>query len=35
MRKIMFKTDWSQNRFNISEDYNDIFDNKYNIDPGN
>ena len=24
-----------QNSFNISEDHNDIFDDKYHIDPGN
>ena len=35
MQKITFKTDWNQNSFNFSEDHSDIFDHKYNIDPGN
>ena len=30
MRKITFK-----NSFDFSEDFNDIFDHKYHIDPGN
>ena len=35
MRTITFKTDKNQNSFDFSEDFNDIFDHKYHIDPGN
>ena len=35
MRKITFKTESNQNSFYFSDDHNDIFDHKYNIDPGN
>ena len=31
----MFKTDKNQNSLNFSEDHNDIFDNKYHMDPAN
>ena len=30
----MFKTDNNQNSFNFSENHNDIFDHKYQINPG-
>ena len=29
----MFKTDIKQNSFIFSEDHNDVFDHKYDIDP--
>ena len=35
MRKITFKTDQKQKSFDFSEDFNDIIDHKYHIDPGN
>ena len=35
MRNITFKTDLNQNSYIFSKDHNDIFDNKYHIDPGN
>ena len=35
MQKITFQTDYNQNSFTFSVDYNDIFDHKYCIDPGN
>ena len=35
MRKLTFKTDKNQNSFNFSEDHNNIFDHKYQNDPGN
>ena len=35
MQNITFKTDLNQNSFIFSEDHNDIFDHRYQIDPGN
>ena len=35
MRIITLKTDKKQNSFIFSEDHNDIFDHKYDIDPCN
>ena len=35
MRKVTFQTDQNQNSFIFSVGYNDIFDHKYCIDPGN
>ena len=35
MQKITFQIGKNQNRFNFSEDHNDIFDHKFHIDPGN
>ena len=35
MRKITFQTDYNQKSFILSVEFNDIFDHKYYLDPGN